>query len=113
MIKSISPFNGLCAVGFLARASYALARTPVLALFAASLGAGPEAIGFCVAISTITGIFFKRPAGVVADVLGKTRTLFVGLACFAFIPFAYLLVSSYEAVSYTHLRAHETRHDLV
>ena len=98
MIQSASPFNGLCAVGFLARASYALARTPVLALFAASLGAGPEAIGFCVAISTITGIFFKMPAGVVADVLGKTRTLFVGLACFAFIPFAYLLVSSYEAL---------------
>jgi MFS family permease len=93
-----SPFLGLCAVGFLARTSYALARTPVLALFAASLGAGPEAIGFCVAISTITGIFFKMPAGVVADVLGKTRTLFVGLACFAFVPFAYLLVSTYQAL---------------
>jgi MFS family permease len=98
MMQAASPFNGLCAVGFLARTSYALARTPVLALFAASLGAGPEAIGFCVAISTITGIFFKMPAGVVADVLGKTRTLFVGLACFAFIPFAYLLVSSYQAL---------------
>lgn len=32
--------NSLYAVGFLARASYALARTPVLALFAASLGRG-------------------------------------------------------------------------
>lgn len=96
--KSDSIFNGLCAVGFLARFSYALARTPVLALFAASLGAGPEAIGFAVAISTITGIFFKMPAGVVADVLGKTRTLFLGLACFAFIPLAYLLVSTYEAL---------------
>jgi DHA1 family multidrug resistance protein-like MFS transporter len=91
-------FNGLCAVGFLARASYALARTPVLALFAAYLGAGPEAIGFCVAASTITGIFFKMPAGVLADVLGKTRTLFFGLACFAFIPLAYLLVSTYPAL---------------
>jgi MFS transporter, DHA1 family, multidrug resistance protein len=91
-------FHGLCAVGFLARTSYALARTPVLALFAASLGAGPEAIGFCVAISTITGIFFKMPAGVVADVLGKTRTLFIGLACFAFVPLAYLLVSTYSAL---------------
>jgi MFS transporter, DHA1 family, multidrug resistance protein len=98
MTHSASPFPGLCAVGFLARTSYALARTPVLALFAASLGAGPEAIGFCVAISTITGIFFKMPAGVAADILGKTRTLFVGLACFAFIPFAYLLVSSYPGL---------------
>ena len=91
-------FNGLCAVGFLARASYALARTPVLALFAASLGAGPEAIGFAVAISTVTGIFFKMPAGVLSDVIGRTRTLFMGLAVFAVVPFAYLWVSSYEAL---------------
>ncbi len=91
-------FNGLCVVGLLARASYALARTPVLALFAASLGAGPEAIGFCVAISTVTGIFFKLPAGVVSDILGKTRTLFIGLACFGFVPLAYLWVTSYEAL---------------
>ncbi len=91
-------FTGLCTVGFLARASYALARTPVLALFAASLGVGPEAIGFAVAISTITGIFFKMPAGVLSDVIGRTRTLFVGLAVFAVVPFAYLFVSSYEAL---------------
>lgn len=93
-----STFNGLCAVGFLARASYALARTPVLALFAASLGAGPEAIGFAVAISTVTGIFFKMPAGVLSDVIGRTRTLSMGLTVFAVVPFAYLLVSSYEAL---------------
>jgi len=98
-------FKGLCAVGFLARASYALARTPVLALFAAALGAGPEAIGFCVAASTVTGIFFKMPAGVLADVLGRRRTLLLGLACFAFIPLAYLHVSSYPglvAVRFAH-----------
>ena len=89
---------GLCAVGFFARASYGLARTPVLALFAASLGAGPEAIGFAVAISTVTGIFFKMPAGVVSDVIGRTRTLFVGLGIFALVPFAYLLVSSYPGL---------------
>jgi len=82
-------------VGFLARASYALARTPVLALFAAALGAGPEAIGFAVAISTITGIFFKMPAGVLSDVIGRTRTLFIGLVVFAVVPLAYLLVSNY------------------
>lgn len=93
-----STFNGLCAVGFLARASYALARTPVLALFAASLGAGPEAIGFAVAISTVTGIFLKMPSGVLSDVIGRTRTLFIGLAVFAIVPFAYLFVSSYEAL---------------
>jgi MFS transporter, DHA1 family, multidrug resistance protein len=96
--KEQSKLTSLCVVGFLARASYALARTPVLALFAASLGAEPEAIGFAVAISTVTGIFFKMPAGVVSDVVGKTRTLFVGLLVFALVPFAYLLVSSYQAL---------------
>lgn len=96
--SSQTPIPGLYAIGFLARASYALARTPVLALFAASLGASPEAIGFVVAISTVTGIFFKMPAGVVADVIGKTRTLFIGLAVFAIVPFAYLFVSSYSAL---------------
>ncbi len=94
----LNTFKGLCAVGFLARASYGLARTPVLALFAASLGAGPEAVGFAVAISTVTGIFFKMPAGVLSDVIGRTRTLFIGLAVFALVPFAYLFVSSYEAL---------------
>ncbi|MEW6136589.1 MAG: MFS transporter [Thermodesulfobacteriota bacterium] len=75
-----------------------MARTPVLALFAASQGDGPEAVAFAVAISTVTGIFFKMPAGVLSDVIGRARTLFTGLAVFAFVPFAYLFVSSYEAV---------------
>ena len=57
----LNQYNSLCAVGFLARFSYALARTPVLPLFALYLGAGPEAIGLVVGISTVTGIFFKLP----------------------------------------------------
>ncbi len=96
--SSTPVFAGLCVVGFFARLSYALARTPVLALFAAFLGAGPEAIGFAVAVSTITGIFFKMPAGVLSDVIGRPRTLFLGLACFAFVPFAYLWVNSYHTL---------------
>lgn len=89
---------GLCAVGFLARMSYALARTPVLALFAAALGAGPAEVGLAVAISTVTGVFFKLPAGVLSDVVGRRRTLLLGLAVFAFVPLAYLWVSSYAAL---------------
>ncbi|MBS1112051.1 MAG: major facilitator superfamily 1, partial [Nitrospirae bacterium] len=44
MAKILSPFASLCTVGFFARLSYALARSPVLPLFALYLGAGPEAI---------------------------------------------------------------------
>lgn len=94
-MKAPSPFASLCAVGFFARISYALARSPVLPLFALALGAGPEAIGFAVGISTITGIFFKLPAGALSDVIGRRRTMLIGLLFFAFMPFAYLGVSSY------------------
>jgi MFS transporter, DHA1 family, multidrug resistance protein len=96
--RAAPPLVGLCGVGLLARMSYAMARTPVLALFAAALGAGPEAIGMAVAISTVTGIFFKMPAGVVSDVVGRRRALLAGLAVFAFVPLAYPWVTSYAGL---------------
>jgi MFS family permease len=92
----LNQYNSLCAVGFLARFSYALARTPVLPLFALYLGAGPEAIGFIVGISTVTGIFFKLPAGAVSDLIGRKKTMLAGLVVFAVIPFSYLLVNNYQ-----------------
>ncbi len=85
-------FGVLCAIGILARFSYALARTPVLPLFALYLGAGPEVIGWVVGLSTVTGIFFKLPAGALSDWIGRGRTLLLGLLIFALTPFAYLLV---------------------
>jgi MFS family permease len=95
---AMNSLASLCAVGFLARASYALARTPVLALFAVALGAGPEAVGLAVGISTVTGILFKMPAGVLSDVVGRSRMLLLGLCVFAFVPFAYLWIESYPAL---------------
>ena len=96
MTMVLSPFTALCTVGFFARLSYALARSPVLPLFALYLGAGPEAIGFAVGISTVTGIFFKLPAGALSDIIGRRRTMFIGLLFFAFMPFTYLLVKDYD-----------------
>jgi MFS family permease len=88
-------FTSLCSVGFLARFSYALARNPVLPLFALYLGAGPEAIGFAVGISTVTGIFFKMPSGALSDVIGRRKTLLMGLVVFGVMPFTYLLITDY------------------
>lgn len=96
MTSVLSPFTALCTVGFFARLSYALARSPVLPLFALYLGAGPEAIGFAVGISTVTGIFFKLPAGALSDVIGRKRTMLIGLLFFAFMPFTYLWVKDYD-----------------
>src|SRR4030042_2738411 len=96
MTKILSPFTALCTVGFFARLSYALARSPVLPLFALYLGAGPEAIGFSVGISTGTGIFFKLPSGALSDVIGRKRTMLIGLIVFAVMPFTYLFVKDYQ-----------------
>jgi len=91
-MSTANSFLGLYTVGFFARLSYALARSPVLPLFALYFGAGPEAIGWVVGISTVTGIFFKLPAGALSDVIGRKRTMLVGLVVFAVMPFSYLLV---------------------
>ncbi|MHC1724813.1 MAG: MFS transporter [Syntrophobacteraceae bacterium] len=98
-MKSLNPLMGLYVVGFFARLSYALARSPVLPLFALYLGAGPEAIGFVVGISTVTGIFFKLPSGALSDVIGRKRTMLVGLVVFALMPFTYLFVHDYFLLS--------------
>jgi MFS family permease len=96
MKKILSPFTALCTVGFFARLSYALARSPVLPLFALCLGAGPEAIGFVVGISTVTGIFFKLPSGALSDIIGRKKTMLIGIFVFAFMPFTYLFVKDYS-----------------
>jgi MFS family permease len=83
-------------VGFFARFSYALARSPVLPLFAMYLGAGPEAIGLAVGISTVTGIFFKLPSGALSDIIGRRHTMLIGLCVFAVMPFTYMFVHDYR-----------------
>ena len=97
-MKPLSALAGLNIVGFLARFSYALARNPVLPLFALFLGAGPEGVGLVVGISTVTGILLKMPAGAASDVIGRKRTMLAGLFVFGLLPFAYLFIASYQAL---------------
>jgi MFS family permease len=94
----IPGFRTLCSIGFLARFSYALARNPVLPLFAAALGAGPEGIGLAVGISTVTGILFKMPSGAISDIIGRRRTMLAGLVVFGLMPFSYLFITQYHAL---------------
>jgi len=44
IVRFLTPFTALCTVGFFAKFSYALARSPVLPLFALSLGAGSDEV---------------------------------------------------------------------
>lgn len=93
-MKSFRPsfFVLVALVGGLAIFSSTLSKTPVLPLFAASLGATPAEIGWIVVASTIPGILISYPAGALSDHLGKRRVLLASLAVFASAPFLYLVI---------------------
>ncbi len=74
--------------------SYALARSPILPLYAKSLGANPEVIGWVVAASTITGVIMKLPAGTFSDIFGRRLLLLIGALVFSLIPFLYPVVTA-------------------
>src|ERR1700730_12151022 len=88
----MNAFVAIVIASLLSRLGYQMARTPVLPIFAADLGAMPELIGVIVAASTITGVFFKLPSGALSDVLGRQRMMVLGAVFFAPPPFLYPFV---------------------
>lgn len=86
-------FALLCLIGTFCFISYNLVRMPVLALFAESLGAGPERIGVIVSVSTLTGVVLKLPSGALSDIYGRRLLLRVGVVAFGLPPFVYPFVS--------------------
>jgi len=84
----------LCTAGFFLYFSYALSRSPIIPLYAKSLGASSEVVGWTVAASTIAGIFMKLPAGTLSDILGRRALLLVGAGVFALTPFFYPLIAT-------------------
>ncbi len=93
----------LCGVGFLSFVSYNLVRTPTLAPFAESLGAGPMAVGVIVAASTLTGVFLKLPMGVLSDIVNRKKLMLVGVLAFAFPPFVYPWITNLEVLGVVRL----------
>src|SRR5229473_3033778 len=88
----MNAFVAIVIASLLSRLGYQMARSPVLPGFAADLGALPELIGIIFAASTITGVFFKLPAGALSDVLGRKRMMVLGALFFALPPFLYPFV---------------------
>ncbi|TKS60383.1 MAG: MFS transporter [Nitrospira sp.] len=86
-------FTLLCTIGVFCFISYNMVRMPVLALFAESLGAGPERIGLIVSVSTLTGVLLKLPSGALSDIYGRRILLRVGVVAFGLPPFIYPFVS--------------------
>ena len=95
IVKSFGKeYAKICGAGFFLYFSYALSRSPIIPLYAESLGASSQMVGLAVAASTITGIFLKIPSGILSDILGRRIILIVGALFFAFTPFFYPIVSS-------------------
>lgn len=86
-------FTLLCTIGVFCFISYNMVRMPVLALFAESLGAGPERIGLIVSVSTLTGVFLKLPSGALSDIYGRRMLLYIGVIAFGLPPFLYPFIS--------------------
>jgi len=76
-----------------------MSKSPVLPLFAQSLGAKDTGLGLIAAASTYTGILLSIPAGVLSDRLGRRTVLLASGVVFASAPFLYLLVHSTGALA--------------
>jgi MFS family permease len=87
-------YLSLCATGFFLYFSYALSRSPIVPLYAKSLGASSEIVGWTVAASTIAGMLMKLPAGTLSDIFGRRALLLVGASVFALAPFFYPLIAT-------------------
>jgi MFS family permease len=81
-------------MGGLAIFSSTMSKSPVLPLFAGSLGIPDKTLGFVAAASTIVGILVSFPAATLSDFIGRRRLLLIAAFVFATAPFGYLLVTN-------------------
>lgn len=89
-------FLNIMLADFLARSAYQMGKTPLLPIFAATLGATGAFLGFIVSVSTMTGLFLKPLFGLLSDRWGRRIWLLIGTAFFAFMPFLYGFVQTPE-----------------
>jgi len=97
-MTSTRSFVLICTVGIFCFISYNMVRMPALALFAESLGAGPERIGLIVSVSTLTGVFLKLPSGALSDIYGRRVLLRIGVIAFGLPPFIYPFITDLNAL---------------
>ena len=86
----------ITAADFIVRTAYQMGKTPLLPIFAASLGANATFLGLIVSVSTITGMLLKPIFGLLSDRWGRWIWLFAGTMIFSGIPFLYQWTSTPE-----------------
>lgn len=89
-------FLAVTTADFIARTAYQMGKTPLLPIFAATLGASDVLLGLIVSVSTVTGMVLKPFIGMLSDRAGRRNWLLIGTAFFAFMPFVYPFVTTPE-----------------
>ena len=79
---------------FLVRSAYQMGKTPLLPIFAASLGASDALLGLIVSVSTVTGMATKPLFGLLSDRMGRRLWLLIGTLIFAGVPFLYSVIET-------------------
>ena len=95
-MKRSRNFTLITFADLIARSAYQMGKTPLLPLFAASLGAGDVFLGFIVSVSTLTGMVLKPFFGVFSDRWGRRIWLIIGAIVFAGVPFLYRAIQTPE-----------------
>lgn len=94
MVRQPAGFWAVFASDLIVRAAYQMAKSPVLPIFAASLGANKLMIGTIVGVSTLTGTALKPLIGALSDRWGRRIFFFAALSLFAGFPFLYRFVET-------------------
>ena len=87
-------FIGITGADFIVRSAYQMGKTPLLPIFAMTLGATDAFLGFIVSVSTLTGMVLKPAIGILSDRWGRRWWLIVGTVFFAGMPFLYRFVDT-------------------
>jgi len=89
-------FLAITTADLIVRSAYQMGKTPLLPIFAATLGATDLYLGFIVSVSTLTGMVMKPAVGMLSDRWGRRLWLLLGTALFAVVPFFYLFIQTPE-----------------
>ena len=79
---------------FIVRSAYQMGKTPLLPIFAASLGASDALLGLIISVSTLTGMATKPLFGLLSDRMGRRLWLIIGTLIFAGVPFLYAQIET-------------------
>ncbi|PON17414.1 MFS transporter [Candidatus Entotheonella serta] len=95
-MKPTRAFIKIASADLIVRSAYQMGKTPLLPIFAATLGASGPFLGLIASVSTCTGLLLKPLIGMLSDRWGRRGWLVMGTLVFTLMPFSYRFVQRPE-----------------